>query len=327
MVSLDDIKGRYCIETAWRDLGLPGRPGRCVSSPFRRDRRASLSIYANGQRWRDHATAEGGDVFDFVARARECSTADAIAFVRARLGVEDSHPRPTRASRSARNRGPRVPALRRGTEAEVRTLAEQRGFDPEALRLAESRGLLRFGELFGGPAWCVTDQRGQLFEFRRLDGRPWPATGRLSKRKAHGIGSGKSWPVGTLESVPFECVAWAEGAPDLLAAFHHLLVEGREEAVAPVAVLGAANHRLAPDALTHFRGKQVTIYPHVDEAGRKACRAWARQLRDAGAGRVVAFDLSGLVRDDGSPGKDLADVARIDVDCWEGDAKWRRLMP
>jgi hypothetical protein len=38
---------------------------------------------------------------------------------------------------------------------------------------------------------------------------------------------------------------------------------------------------------------------------------------EAGAARVTAFDLSGLVMLDGRAGKDLADVGRIGADCSE----------
>src|SRR5690242_12927350 len=106
-----------------------------------------------------------------------------------------------------------------------------------------------------------------------------------------------------MESVPVPKIAMVEGAPDFLAVFHFLLAEGKEKIVAPVGVLGAANHALAPQALAKLAGKIVCLYPHADEAGRKAARAWALALRDAGAARVTAFDISGLVMVDGTEGK------------------------
>lgn len=78
--------------------------------------------------------------------------------------------------------------------------------------------------------------------------------------------------------------------------------------------MGAANHALAPEALTKFTGKLVCLYPHADEAGQKAARAWALALREAGAARVTALDLSGLVLVDGTEGKDMADICRINAD-------------
>lgn len=322
-MNLDELKAAYTIPRAWRELGLKGEPGKSCRSPFRDDGNPSFSVHDDGRKWHDFATGEGGSVVDFVMQARSCDTAQAIRWIEERLGASRSLPPPA----TFPSRRSKMPSLRRGTEAECRNLSELRGFSVEALQLAEDRGCLRFGVLWDFPAWCITDSRGQLHEFRRLDGQKWPAFGQLHERKSHCTGTGKRWPIGTLESVPFEKVAIVEGAPDLLAAFHFLLIEGKLATVAAVAVLGASNHRLDPEALAHFRGKRVCLYPHCDDAGRKAAREWARQLKAAGAVRVSAFDLSALQLIDGSAGKDLADLCRIDPDCFEADAKWREVMP
>lgn len=327
-MDLADLKSRYLIAHAWADLGLPGTPCKCVCSPFREDRSASFSIFPakeGGERFKDFATAESGDVFDFVARARGSNMAEAIAFVRERLGVarEPRRVEPPRPPRPA----PKLPVLRAGTGPELRQLAERRGFAIEALRLAKSRGFLWFCDLWGHAAFCTTDQRRALHELRRVNGEKWPAYGRLPARKCHCIGTGKDWPVGTIESVPFGKIAWVEGAPDFLAAFHFLRAERKTETVAPVGILGASNRTLAPEALAKFKDKAVCLYPHTDEAGRKAAREWARQLKQAGAARVTAFDLSGLVKVDGTTGKDLADVAQLSAESFECDTKWQEVMP
>ncbi len=323
-IELSEMKRRYTIEHAWADLGLPGMPGKCVCSPFREDRAPSFSVWAEGMKAKDFSTGESFDVFDFVSRARGCNTADAIAFVRERLGVarEPRRPEPAKPPRPA----PKLPPLCAGSDAEVRELADRRGFATEALRLAESRGLLWFCNLWNYSAYCLTDQRRQLHEFRRVDCEKWPAFGRLPARKSHCNGHGKNFPLGTLESAPFPKVALVEGAPDVLAAFHFILAEGKTGTVSPVGILGAANH-LAPEALAHFKGKAVCIYPHADDAGREAARLWARQLKAAGAARVTAFDLSGLVKVDGTPGKDLADVALMSAESFESERKFWEVMP
>ena len=323
-----EMKRRYSIAQAWTDLGLPGQPGKCVSSPFRKDRSPSFSVFPakeGGERYQDFGNSESGDVFDFVCKARSCSISDAIAWVRERLGVarELRRPEPPPPPRPA----PKLPPLRAGTDAEVRELADRRGFAIEALRLAESLGLLWFCNLWGHSAWCITDQRRQLHEFRRVDCEKWPAFGRLPARKSHCNGNGKNYPIGTMESAPFAKVAWVEGAPDLLASIHFLRAEKKSNTVAPVAILGASNRALAPEALAHFKGKAVCIYPHADDAGREAARSWARQLKDAGAARVTAFDLSGLVKVDGTPGKDLADVALMSAETFELERKFWEVMP
>lgn len=116
------------------------------------------------------------------------------------------------------------------------------------------------------------------------------------------------------------------GAPDFLAVFHFLLIEGKKKTIAPVAILGAANHALSPEALTKFAGKSVCLCPHAD-AGQKAARAWALALREASAARATAFDLSDLVLVDGTVGKDLADVCRVNADCFERERKLGEVLP
>ena len=115
--------------------------------------------------------------------------------------------------------------------------------------------------------------------------------------------------------------------PDVLAAFHFLHLEDKAETIAPVGVLGASNHHLEPEALANFRGKPVLLFPHLDDSGRSAAREWARQLKDAGAARVTAFDFSGLAKADGTAGKDLADVCLIGADCFDGQPKFHHLLP
>ena len=304
-----ELKALYPISRAWLDLGLAGTPGKCVCSPLREDRSPSFSVCKNGTRFKDFGTGESGDVFDLVARVRGCDSAAAIAWVKEHLNITPTQ-KPTEFTKARSNL---PPPLREGTSEELRELSNHRGFAVEALKLAQQRGFLYFTRLWGLPAWCITDVRRQLHEFRRLDSGAWLAYGRLQKRKAHCIGAGKDWPIGTKESAPFSKIVMTEGSPDLLAAFHFILIEGKEQTIAPVAILGASNHRLAPDALAHFENKSVCIYPHADEAGQKALPIWAKQLKAAGAARVMAFNLSGLKLVDGSTGKDLAEIGRAHV--------------
>ena len=324
---LSEMKRRYLIADAWRDLGFPGEPSSICRSPWPHehkhgDANPSFSVFDEGRRWRNFSTGEAGTVIDLVMKARQCSPAAAIHFIKERLGVVREPLRPPPPPRPA----PKLPPLFAGTDAEVRELADRRGFATEALRLAESRGLLWFCNLWNYSAYCLTDQRRQLHEFRRVDCEKWPAFGRLPARKSHCNGHGKNFPLGTLESAPFPKVALVEGAPDVLAAFHFILAEGKTGTVSPVGILGAANH-LAPEALAHFKGKAVCIYPHADDAGREAARLWARQLKAAGAARVTAFDLSGLVKVDGTPGKDLADLALVNAESFESEPKFCQVMP
>jgi hypothetical protein len=260
-------------------------------------------------------------VFDLVCKARGVDMAGALAFVREKLGVV-SAPMPGNAGSS------RLPELRPGSSAELSQLARIRGLHVKAVEFAMDRGFLHFGTLWRHAFWAVTDQRRSLVEFRRLDGKLWPAFRQLAERKSHCRGSGKDWPVGTLESAPYTQIAWLEGAPDFLAFWHFARIEKKAETVAPVGMLGAANRRIAGDALQRFSGKSVTLYPHQDTAGHDAAQAWARQLRDAGAA-VMAFDLSGIEKDDGTMGKDLNDLCFMSADCFERaeNVRFQEVLP
>ena len=84
--SIQDVKARFTIFDAWAALGLEGRAGRCVRSPFRDDRRASFSVFGDGTKAKDHATGESYDVIDFVARALDCASSMMCAATPGGLG-------------------------------------------------------------------------------------------------------------------------------------------------------------------------------------------------------------------------------------------------
>jgi hypothetical protein len=278
-------------------------------------------VFDEGSRWRDFATGEGGDVLDFIVKARRCDTVAALRFVQERLGIV------LQCRTTERQHSAKWPELRRGTASELASLNKQRGFSLAAMHDAEARGFLHFGTQWNYGFWAITDSRRRLIELRRSTGELWGAYGRLPERKAHCIGVGKDWPIGIIESEPFQKIVFCEGAPDFVGALNVAHAEGKTEYIAPVAMLGAGTGRIATGALSYFRGKHVRLFPHVDQAGWKALSLWARQIKHAGAATVDAFDLSGLLRDDGKPGKDLADVCRIDQDCFEAQRKFWELLP
>lgn len=320
-LSIDELKARLTVSDVWRMLQLPGEPGKSCASPFRPDKKPSFSVFDDGRRFRDHATGEGGDVLDFIAVALKCGSAEAIQWAREHCGgavpsrAAGAHERP----KEAKPKPP--PKLRPGTDAELEDLSERRGFAIETLRDAQARGLLAFADVWRRVAWCVRDPGGRIMEGRRLDGELWEAFGEMPARKCHAWGHGKTWPVNLDAAAKLPNVALCEGGPDLLAALEIVRHEGKAESVGVVAMLGAANTRFDAEALPFFRGKHIRIFCHADEAGWKAAKAWARALVDAGASRVDAFDLSGLVRLDGQPGKDLADLLNIAPNC---RAQWRK---
>jgi len=331
-LSIEEIKARLDIPTVWRLLALPGEPGKSVPSPLREDRKPSFSVFDGGRRFRDHARGDAGTVIDFICLVLNCTVPEAIKWARERCGgavlpVAVAAPAfRARAGAGVREKGRPMPRLRRARAGELETLAALRGFSVETLRAAEACGLLHFTEWAGRVAWCVCDPGGRIAEGRRLDGKPWEAFKALPARKCHAWGGGKDWPVNLEAAARCGKLLLVEGGPDVLAALEIVRREGVAESVGVVGILGAGNTRLDAAALPIFRGKTVRLFPHADEAGRKAAREWARLLHDAGAARVDAFDLSGLMRADGKAGKDLCDVLNIALGCLAEKVKFQGRM-
>lgn len=229
------LKERLRIPEVWHALGLQGQPAAACRSPFREDKTPSFSIYKDGRRWKDFATGQGGDVIDFIAMAREISTAEATRLFLDLAGVPrpapghaphpDSSsrgtfqvPKPASAHAGSAPRpmtfkeqatallppqeaephpdGMRVP-LQHGTEADRRLVAETRRLTLEAVSLGLALRTLTFAIVQGFRCWVLTDAAGRIAEARRVDGHPFPECGPLGRRKAHTLrGSRKSWPLG-----------------------------------------------------------------------------------------------------------------------------------
>jgi hypothetical protein len=85
----------------------------------------------------------------------------------------------------------------------------------------------------------------------------------------------------------------------------------------PVAILGrgACVHGLHPEALHHFRGRRVRIYPHNDPDGGsyKNALLWANQLAKLDC-EVDFFTFRGLRKANGRHVKDLNDCVEIASD-------------
>ena len=316
------------IVAAWHRLNLPGEPGTSCRSPFREDRNPSFSVFDKGRAWKDHATAEGGDVVCFIERATGCTRGQAITRLLAMAGIEDT-PR-----RKRRTKARTWPEFRPGTRAEKRALAVLRNLGPEAIDIAAARGFLHFADMPDDGetvvAWIVSDNGRRNGQARRLDGKPWQsgeAKGAKAKTLPKKPNGGGAWPIGAecIEGRPI--VALLEGGADLLAAFHFMYNEGRLEDVAPVAMLGAGM-KIPAAALPYFKGKRVRIFPDIDEKGQgqAAGRRWAKQLRGVG-GKVDGFSFEGLIQTRGAPVGDLNELTNQDPDNWESTWDAREVFP
>jgi hypothetical protein len=137
------------------------------------------------------------------------------------------------------------------------------------MQLAEARGFLRFCTFARQPAWCLTDRRRELYEFRQSGRCVLAGLQTLPERKSHCFGAGKRWPLGTREAERFDKCALVEGAPDFVALFNFLLSEEKEETVAPLAMLGAANEKIEAEAIELLSTKHGRLFPHLDEPGQR----------------------------------------------------------
>ena len=329
-LSVAEAKTRLRIPDLWAICGLPDRPRKSCCCPFHDDRTASFSISSDGLLWHCFAGCGGGDAVDFLGQARHLSRSDACCEFLRLAGAEfravprTNHNRISCSPKRAVNIVS-PPGLTPGTETDWRKLASLRSISSESIPLATQRGLLRFGTHKLRDSWFITDGTGHNVQARRMDGEPWQEIGGI---KAWTLaGSLAAWPVGIKEAAPFPCLAVCEGGPDLLAAFHFILCEGRDVDCAAVAILGASL-TIHSDALPFFAGKRVRIFGHADAsgAGTAAVERWAGQLARAGA-NVDAFDFAGLKKADGLPVNDLNDCTSICADDFEDNRELWSLMP
>jgi hypothetical protein len=82
-----EIKEAVSIQAVWVHLyGSRPRKWDCCRVPWREDRNPSLWISRDGKRWKDHARAETGDVFDFWRRATGADAGQAFKALDAMAG-------------------------------------------------------------------------------------------------------------------------------------------------------------------------------------------------------------------------------------------------
>jgi hypothetical protein len=205
------------------------------------------------------------------------------------------------------HRMPSLPSLRHLRRGECEEIARHRGLDAEAVWLAARRfGRLAFsmwplyeraGEWMPRtcgalPSWCAIDSTRKVAEFRRLDNEKYVRQdgGTIKSWST----CGKNWPLGAADMNGRPAVMLVEGGPDMLAAYHFLMLHGQLDRVAVVCMLGAGN-RIRAEALPFFAGKRVRIMVDADALkddenlakrrvpGMEAAARWSVQLCEAGA--------------------------------------------
>jgi hypothetical protein len=308
-LSIKEAKQRLTIPDLWDILELDGTPGRSCRSPFREDANPSFSVYADGARWHDFGTDEGGDAIDFLASALNlCKTAACRQFL-ALAEREDcelaasTHNANSTAQRTERSRSlPKIPVdLHSGTTEELEELRQLRGLPSvQGLQQASKAGLLRFATVAKHSCWLVMDASCECIVARRLDGGQWE----WADSKAHMLrGSRANHLIGGREAEGAGFVLFVEGTPDLLAAFEIIASGGMDahefRSVCMPSASGALNHE---DCVHLKSAKLVWIIKHADDSGEHAARKWNNALHAHGVANVIcdlrtgAKDLNDLVR-------------------------------
>jgi hypothetical protein len=252
-------------------------------SPFRPDKNPSCEIWK--ETIRDRSSGETFDSIRVFAERHGIDNGEAIR----RLAAELPGAKQPRAEKPRTLEIPPLPWNRALSNA----VCELRGLRPQAGEMAgRYLGTLGFGNIAGFQSWALFE-RGRLAEGRRVDGELYPAIGKLGARKSHTLrGSCKAWPLGinppAVEIPPTMRAVVVEGMPDYLAACDMLAAAARD--FVPVAMLGASQG-IHADALPWFRGREVLVLGHPDQAGLDSAKRWTRQLQSAGASvRAVQLD-------------------------------------
>jgi hypothetical protein len=270
------------IPQAWQMLGLQGEPKASCKSPWRDERTPSFSIYENGTKWKDHGEQLGGDVIEFIRITLGTDHAGVREWLIQHLGNAPQIPvQRTTAPKVIQWDAPHHEGEKRHHSAMVKA----RGLHPITVQFMAAFDLLRFSHIAGMNAFIVSDGTLRNAEIRRVNGEPWPQSG----KKAYPLkGVDKSWLVGAeiLRHTPDAHVMLVEGATDFLTAWDLVVRQRIADRTAPkwvpVALLGAGCKALHPECANLLRGRHVRIVPDGDEPGRAMLDHWSSLLASIG---------------------------------------------
>jgi hypothetical protein len=197
---------------------------------------------------------------------------------------------------------PKIPVdLHSGTTKELEQLRQLRGLPSlQGLQQASKAGLLKFATIVNHPSWLVMDASGECIVARRLDGGEWD----WANSKAYMLrGSRANHLIGGREAKDAASILFAEGTPDLLAAFEIIASAGTGADVVRPVCMPSASGSLRPEDCAHLEAaKLVWIIRHNDAAGERAAREWNKALHAHGIENVIcdlktdAKDLNDFVR-------------------------------
>ena len=330
---ISDLKQRCPMPELMHRIGLGQYAKSSCRSPFREDSKPSFGIFQGGHGlwfFKDHATGETGDELTLLAMHHGLdlvSSFPEVLELYAGFAGSAAYSPPTQAKNSkslkrstsaTKEVGIDLGPFHTGSLPELESLSKARPYHLEGLLWASNRGVLLFGTIASNPAYLVTDKTRKVAEARRVDGGVFN-----QGNKSHCLkGSCKSWPLGITEAKEFQNIALVEGIPDFLHAHALILHEqslqpdGIGATCAPVAMLGASC-TISEEALHHFKGKKVTLYPHADQAGQEAAQRWGDQLYSSGIEDIDIFSLEGATDQSGNRINDLYDTFNLSAESLE----------
>lgn len=293
-MSISEAKERVTVATLGERLYPGWTPAKSCRRPWGEDRNPSFSVYDGFQKWKDHATGEGGDAVDFLQRALNLSKQEACRqFVElagggrgavATVKPPPQLPRPASEpvldndSQEKKQKRAAWPQFDLLTIEEKESLAALRSLPTEGPQWASIDGVLcgAVSTLEKARVWVVASACRHNAQARRLDGKPFDLGGQKVKAKTL-PGSLAQIPVGRFFDTRIPFVVIVEGGPDVLAAYAAIHRLGLLDSVSVCGMLGAGM-KIPPGALGSMSGRRVRILQHNDSAGRKAANEWAWQL-------------------------------------------------
>jgi CHC2 zinc finger/Toprim-like len=314
-VDFSEIRATHSLAEFCRSRGMElrrnGPSGHFVClCPFHSEKTPSFTVFPDN-RARCFGCGWHGDVVDLELALAGGSLLSAAARIGGSGVIEPRSAAPKPAEKKIW-----LPDLEVPTENDLFRLSESRSIAVEPLRIAVERGFLWcFDDALNGRCWAYTDQSRRCAIRRRLDNQLFLLANGNETKAAACPGSDMKSPLGYHEAQSYHCIAVQEGGPNSLAAIAHAWASGVEGKVAPIC-MPSANSDFTPASLRYLQGKRVRIFTDNDACGKEAARRWAAQLRTAGV-VVDGYSFEGLNQSDGSPVKDLNDLARVDADCWE----------
>jgi hypothetical protein len=280
------------------NLELPLDEDGCCLSPFRDESKPSFSIYANGTRWHDHATGEGGDVVDFIAKALDPERSESdldksraakmlIQWHRERSYLEVPTARQfkkTPKAKSLTSKHFKKPDWRKPEVLELNQIKNDRGLAGFSGMLElQRRGMLKFTDWGPDSVWALTDNSGHNAQVRPV----YPHQARWEVKARTLPGGGGSWPIGLPFVSPCSKVLICEGPPDLLAVATVVCREHPEDLSDTAFLAITGTPRIPKELIPHFSGKRIRYFAHHDTAGIGA----AKRIQDALSPVASNFDF------------------------------------